>query len=54
MPELLSKTPECVTEKLDIHPFSGFSNYMKNYCIHNRTVLNISQSEEIPNEYCSV
>ena len=35
MPELLTKTPECITEKLDTHSFSGFSNYMNNYCIHN-------------------
>ena len=33
--ELLSKTPECITEKLDSHSFSGFSNYMKNYYIRN-------------------
>ena len=35
IPELLSKTPECITEKLDTHSFSGFSNYMKNYYIRN-------------------
>ena len=35
IPELLSKTPECMTEKLDTHSLSGFSNYMKNYCIRN-------------------
>ena len=35
IPELLSKTPECLTEKLDTHSFSGFSNYMKNYYIRN-------------------
>ena len=26
IPELLPKTPDCVTEKLDTHSFSGFSN----------------------------
>ena len=35
IPELLSKTPECITEKLDTHSFSGFSNYMKKYYIRN-------------------
>ena len=35
IPELLSKTPECMTEKLDTHSLSGFSNYMKNYYIRN-------------------
>ena len=35
IPELLSKTPECITEKLDTHSLSGFSNYMKNYYIRN-------------------
>ena len=35
IPELLSKTPECITEKLDTHSFSGFSNYMKNFYIRN-------------------
>ena len=30
IPELLTKTPECITEKLDTHSFSGISNYMKN------------------------
>ena len=35
IPELLKKTPECITEKLDTHSFSGFSNYMKNYYIKN-------------------
>ena len=35
IPELLSKAPECITEKLDTHSFSGFSNYMKNYYIRN-------------------
>ena len=35
IPELLSKTPECITEKLDTHSFSVFSNYMKNYYIRN-------------------
>ena len=35
IPELLSKTPECITEKLDTHSFSGFSNYMKHYYIRN-------------------
>ena len=35
IPELLSRTPECITEKLDTHSFSGFSNYMKNYYIRN-------------------
>ena len=29
IPELLSKTPECITEKLDTHSFSGYSNYIK-------------------------
>ena len=33
--ELLTKTLECITEKLDSHSFSGFSNYMKNYHIQN-------------------
>ena len=27
--------PECITEKLDTHSFSGFSNYMRNYYIRN-------------------
>ena len=35
IPELLSKTPECITEKLDTHSFSGYSNYIKNYYIRN-------------------
>ena len=35
IPEILTKTPECITEKLDTHSFSGFSNYMKNYYIRN-------------------
>ena len=35
IPELLSKTPECINEKLVTHSFSGFSNYMKNYYIRN-------------------
>ena len=34
IPELLTKTPECITEKLDIHSVV-FSNYMKNYYIQN-------------------
>ena len=35
IPEILTKTPECIIEKLDTHSFSGFSNYMKNYYIQN-------------------
>ena len=35
IPEILTQTPECITEKLDIHSCSGFSNYMKNYHIQN-------------------
>ena len=33
IPEILIKTPESMTEKLDINSFSAFSNYMKNYYI---------------------
>ena len=35
IPEIFTKTPECITEKLDTHSFSGFPNYMKNYHIQN-------------------
>ena len=35
IPELLTKPPECITEKLDTHSFSGLSNYMKKYYIEN-------------------
>ena len=28
-------TPECITEKLDTHSFSGFLNYMNNNYIQN-------------------
>ena len=35
IPELLTKTPECITEKQDTDSFSGFSKYMKNYYIQN-------------------
>ena len=34
IPEMLSKTPECIAEKLVTHSFSVFfPNYMKNYFI---------------------
>ena len=29
------KSLECITDKLDTHSFSGFSNYMKHYYIQN-------------------
>ena len=35
IPEILTKTPECITEKLDTHSFGAFSNYMKNCHIQN-------------------
>ena len=38
IPEILTKTPECIAEKLDTHSFSVFSNYMKNYYIQNYKV----------------
>ena len=39
IPEILTKTPECITEKLDTHSFSGFSNYGKNYNIQNHKAI---------------
>ena len=38
IPEILTKTSECITKKLDTYSFSGFSNYMKNYYIQNYKV----------------
>ena len=33
--ELLTQTPECLTEKLDTQSLSVFSDFMKNYYIQN-------------------
>ena len=37
-PEMLTKTPECITEKLVTHAFSGFPKSMKHHNVQNHNL----------------
>ena len=33
LPDVINKTPQCITQKINTHSFNGFSIYTKNYMI---------------------